>query len=599
MAKISARQTTDIGYTGTTGGRISWINQAGSAGKGLVSLGSSVEKSANALAKAFDDSISEAQRQQQVDILKSAYINWDTITNQNLRNGGVGLDQNGVPSSNFELGSLAPTSIENHKTWYEENVSQDLDPFARSEFNVWFAEKQRAAYDLALKLDREHKTTKLLSEDESIFNTQMSVIMTAQSSSDVIAAYDLIQEMAEKPANYRDQKDWAKKLLTAESETRIRLAVLESFNEQGKSIDPSDLNNGYSAEEYRQAIGSILNHKDLTDSEKTTIRENLQPLLTLREKIEKIARDKVFVETNDDFYTQFIANKLTPDMIRSAFIGGRIDDAGQRYWMDQITGSKTLEKEKWEEHYWLLYDYINRGSFPLTDANSTGHYTFDPALDRNNIFRGEDLSAVITKAAQSFDIPMEYVVKLRDYAVNKSTANPLFKKKETAINYANDYFAVPVSPLDAMLSGQQLISREKMRKQAAQKKLFFASLLEKRLDEGFKEGKSWDSMLSVGDPDYIVFDVIKEINEQYQPEEDDTTIPAEDDTKYFWENWFSANEIADPSIPRAATENALALNVYGDSNHRLIVPEGLEDKFGWPDGKEPIENWLARTQGIV
>ena len=66
---IRSRQGTQIGYKGTSGGSVSWINQAGQAGRQLASLGNTIINSADNVSKIFDSEVSASEKKQQVDDL--------------------------------------------------------------------------------------------------------------------------------------------------------------------------------------------------------------------------------------------------------------------------------------------------------------------------------------------------------------------------------------------------------------------------------------------------------------------------------------------------------------------------------------------------
>lgn len=82
---IRARQGTQIGYKGTSGGSVSWINQAGQAGRQMAATGQKLINASSDIQKFFNNEVSESEVRQQVDDMQVAYLKQSRGWNKSIR----------------------------------------------------------------------------------------------------------------------------------------------------------------------------------------------------------------------------------------------------------------------------------------------------------------------------------------------------------------------------------------------------------------------------------------------------------------------------------------------------------------------------------
>jgi len=147
---IRARKGTQIGYRGTSGGSISWVNQAGQAGRQLASLGNTIINTADDVKKFFNDEVTESEVRQQVDDMQVAYLKQSRGWNKSIREGGSQLDENGIPTVDFDPNHFTNISNQNHDLFWKDQVEdKGYDPKAVSAFGVYFQNKAGEAFNTA------------------------------------------------------------------------------------------------------------------------------------------------------------------------------------------------------------------------------------------------------------------------------------------------------------------------------------------------------------------------------------------------------------------------------------------------------------------
>lgn len=236
---ISSRKPTSINYKGTTGGNLSWINQAGSAGKGAQKLGASIiDFSSNIknLAKKADDEMDASRVKQLNNERKANYLGSFNSYQAIHKQGGTNIDEQGVAGSSVGAGNNLSSFIDWDKRWNEENPLPDGNFSSFQVFRQQHIEKKVSSLQT---LDRNEKVIEMKSRDEALKLKLVSDINSANTADDVLAQMELSRGLEANP--YRDKKDQdAFTILVAKASIR-RLAEINAFSGQmNQSVYNSD-----------------------------------------------------------------------------------------------------------------------------------------------------------------------------------------------------------------------------------------------------------------------------------------------------------------------------------------------------------------------
>ena len=490
---IRSRQGTQIGYKGTSGGSISWVNQAGQAGRQMASLGHTIINAADDVKKLFNDEVSESEIRQQVDDMQVAYLKQSRAWHKNLREGGLAKDDNGVPTQEIDPNYYTNISDENHKKFWEDYVvGKGYDPKAVSAFGVYFQNKNQEAFNKADQWGMKQRYSKLRAKDAVNVQEHMVTISTDPLVENKHAAFEALRNMQLSGAPHRDGNEWENIMTKAQTSLTENIAITNAYGQQGRNLDPSDLTNGYTTQDYTTAIERINKDTTLTKKQKKTITDGMRSNRKTRIAVEKAAKATNDNAIQSNFSKLHSQNKLTVDMIENS----NIDFKQKMYWKKQLDGGT---KKPWKGDYNAIKDKILSGVWSETE----------------DVFR---TPAIVKQsgraAANEKNIPSDEVEKLMKDVDEFAKASPLASKKKSARDHAKSSFTAKLSTFERIMLGQSgkgVMASEVQ--EAAENKLWkFDTMLEQELAEGRKNGLTWNKMLSPNSPVYIVNDIIDTIN---------------------------------------------------------------------------------------
>ena len=617
---IRSRKSTEIGYRGTSGGSVSWINQAGQSGRQLASLGNTMINMADDVKKIFDDEVSQAEIRQQVDDMQVAYLKQSRSWHKDLKEGGFQLDENGVPSTELNPNYYTDISNQHHDTFWKEQVSnQDYDPKAVSAFGVYFQNKAQESFNKADKWGTERRYSKLKAKDVSNVQSHMVTITNDPSIENKNSAFDALQNMHLSGASHRNPKEWTGIMAKAQTALTKNIAITNAYGQQGRNLDPSDLINGYTVQDYSTAIERINADSTLTKDEKKAIVKGMTSNRKTRIAVEKTARATANNALHNEFSTLFRKNALTEDIVNNS----KISEDKRKYWIGELNGGTN---KPWKADFNNIGDRINSGTW----------------LKDNDIARTpEDVVDLVVEEAQNKNIPYPEVSKLMKRVRDESKASPITVKKKAARTHAKSMFSTKTEDLFSMLkagrAGGNQMAKE-IDAANASKLWKYDLLIEQELEEGLKNGRTWSKMLSPNSPDYIVNDIIDSINET---EPGSIPVPVEEDPSWasqfneFVSGIFSSDETqvkvdsngvtkvdeqgndvveavgvthevyGSSSVyktgvtyeqAKAQVDSQYAKETLNDVAGRIVYPEGHPGYSQFKDGVETWEHWKERKR---
>ena len=224
---IRARKGTQIGYKGTSGGSLSWVNQAGQAGRQMAALGNTIINSADDVSKIFDDEVSASEKKQQVDDLTVAYVKTMRNLQKDLQNGGFKLDANGIPEFELNPNYYTDISEQHHEKFWKDHVDgKDLDSEAVSAFGVYFQNKQQASFNDAATWGRTQRFTRLKAKDKTNLSALLLTIKTDKSIRNKNDAFDALNNIVQTSAPHRDSTEM-KNVFIAAKKALIESSAIE------------------------------------------------------------------------------------------------------------------------------------------------------------------------------------------------------------------------------------------------------------------------------------------------------------------------------------------------------------------------------------
>ncbi|HIO04691.1 MAG TPA: hypothetical protein EYN08_03595 [Gammaproteobacteria bacterium] len=610
---IRSRQGTQIGYKGTSGGSVSWINQAGQAGRQLASLGNTIINSADNVSKIFDSEVSASEKKQQVDDLTVAYLQQSRSWQKDLQNGGFKLDANGIPE--FELNPNYFTDISNQhheKFWKDYVDGKDLDSEAVSAFGVYFQNSQKASFNNAATWGRTQRFTRLKAKDTTNLSALLLTIKTDKSIRNKNDAFTALNNIVQTGAPHRDSAEM-KNVFIAAKKALIESSSIEiAFGQQGKNQVPSDIQNGYTAEDYTKAMANISEHPVLDRNQKLAIITNLESNRKLRVSIEKTNKATADNSIQTNFSKLHSEGKLTISLIENS----SIDFKQKMFWKGQLEGGS---KKPWKGDFNEIGNKINTGTWS----------------EENDIARTpEVIVAEVIKEAQLKGIPYLEINKLVTHVRAEAKLDPINVLKKSAEAHAKQVFQQKLTSFELIMMGQ-LGAKAKGAmaseiKAAQENKIWkFKSELNLQLAEGRKNGLTWNKMLSPNSPDYIVNDIIDNITNTEPKSIGDLGGQNEVEEESFFDNvidsvvdFFSSDDDEDAGSgvedniiheiygkksyfkkditfeqAKAKVDSKYAAEHYdGDMTQRITYPESHKGYSQYPEGRETLKAFKERMR---
>ena len=508
---IKARQGTQIGYRGTSGGSVSWINQAGQAGRQMAATGQKLINATSDIQKFFNNEVSESEVRQQVDDMQVAYLKQSRGWNKSIREGGAQLDENGVPTIDFDPNHFTNISNQNHDLFWKDQVAdKGYDPKAVSAFGVYFQNKASEAFNKADQYGMKQRYAKLRAKDNVNVQAHQTTISTDPLVENKQAAFDALTSMSLAGAPHRDATEWKGIMKNAHLSLVENTAITNAYGQQGRNLDPSDLVNGYTSQDYSNAVKRINEDVTLTKKQKKSITNDMRSNRKLRIAAEKTARATADNTIQTGFSSLHSKGKLTVAMIEDS----NIDFKQKMYWKKQLDGGTN---KPWKGDYNAIKDNILSGTWS----------------EENDIVRTpEDVKQAVRAAANEKNIPPDEVEKLMKDVDEFAKASPITARKKAARTHAKATFTAKLSTFEKLMLGQSGTSVMALEAQeASENKLWkFDTMLEQELEEGRQNGLTWSKMLSPNSPDYIVNDIIDTIN-NIEPETIEKPVVDEEESE--------------------------------------------------------------------
>ncbi len=601
---IRARKGTQIGYRGTSGGSISWVNQAGQSGRQMAALGNTIINTADDVNKFFNNEVTESEIRQQVDDMQVAYLKQSRGWNKSIREGGSQLDENGIPTVDFDPNHFTNISNQNHDLFWKDQVEdKGYDPKAVSAFGVYFQNKAGEAFNKADQWGMKQRYAKLKAKDNVNVQSHMVTISTDPLVENKQSAFEALTAMSLSGAPHRDAIEWKGIMKNAHSSLVKNIAITNAYGQQGRNLDPSDLVNGYTEQDYTNAIANINKDATLTKKQKKDIVTDMKSNRKTRIAVEKTARATADNATQSGFSALHSSGKLTLSMIENS----NIDFKQKMYWKGQLEGGA---KKPWKGDYNTIKDTILSGTWS----------------DDNDIVRTpEDVKQAVRTAANEKNIPADEVEKLMKDVDEVAKASPITAKKKSARKHAEKIFKAKLSTFEKLMLGQSnpgLMAKESQA--AADNKLWkYDTMIEQELKEGRKNGLTWSKMLSPNSPDYIVNEIIDAINTT-EPDIEEIPVVEEEDVSTIdsiidslsavGDYLFSDDDESDGvehevygkkatykqgvtyEHAKAQVDSQYAQDSYDDPTKRIIYPEEHEGYSQFPEGKETVEAYKKRMK---
>jgi len=576
---IRARQGTQIGYKGTSGGSVSWINQAGQAGRQMAATGREIIKASGQIQEFFNDEVSASEVRQQFDDLQVAYLKQSRGWYKSLREGGLAKDENGVVTQEINPNYYTDISNQNHEKFWQDYVTdKGYDSKAVSAFGVYFQNKGQEAFNKADQWGMKQRYAKLRVKDQTNIKEHMLTITTDPLVENKQSAFDALQNMHLSGAPHRDGNEWKNIMDKAQTELVENIAITNAYGQQGRNLDPSDLVNGYTEQDYTTAIKRINADATLTTDQKKGIVTGMKSNRKTRIAAETTARATADNATQTNFSALHSQGKLT----LAAIDNSNIDFKQKMYWKGQLEGGA---EKPWKGDYNTIKSQI------LTNTWS----------EENDIARTPDIvKQLVRVAASDKGVPPDEIEKLMKDVDEVAQASPITTKKKSARTHAKETFKAKLSTFERLMLGQANPgAMAKEAQAAADNKLWkFDTLLEKELKEGRANGLTWNKMLSPNSPDYVVNDIIDTINaiepeviKEAVSEEKKTTltenvIEAVSDFDTGAEKVFSKiSDLVSPDAP--VTDKKVVVQQVIDSGQTIHKVYGRASYF--PLGTTPIQ----------
>ena len=603
---IRSRKGTQIGYRGTTGGSLSWINQDGQAGRQIAATGSQMIRMADDVKKLFDDEVTESEIRQQVDQMQVSYLKQSRSWLKDMKQGGVGTDENGVPLKDLDPYFFTNISEQHHKSFWEDNVTgKGFDPKAVDAFGVWFESKAQESYAKADQWGTKQRYARLNARDDVTVREHLITIQTDPSIENKQTSFEALESMQLAGAPHRNPDAWRKIVDNAKQDLIVNTAIEHAYNQQGKNPDPSDLTNGYTVNDYSQAIKSINENETLTKTQKEKIIKSMASNRKTRLAVEKDAQAAADNAIQNEFSRLHSQNKLTLAQIENS----SIDYKQKMYWKKQLEGGT---KKPWKGDYNALKSQILSGTW----------------AEENDVVRKTNMvRQAVLKEAMAKGIPSDDIEKLMKDVTEVAKDSPITAKKKAALSHAKNVFNTKLSAFARLLTGQQNAGVLVQEAQAAADNNLpkFGIALESRLEEGRKNGITWDRMLTPGTNEYIVNDIIDDIN-KVEPEAVDVPEVEEEPgfvesvIEGYKEDFHKLGEFlwgeGDPEgvtyeiygtkntfkegvtyeHAKAQVDSQYAQETYGNPMNFITYPKEHPAYDQYENGVETIEAWEKRMQ---
>ena len=562
---IRARQGTQIGYKGTSGGSSGWINQAGASGRAALNMSSSITSAALQIQKAFDDDMDQSEIRQQVQDMDSGLSKMSQKWNE--------ARYDPTYLSNNEKGFWQKREETQWGAAWEE-LTAGKDDKAVSEFGVIFNDKFNAAYESAGVFGRKQRFARLSANDQTNHSAFLETIKTSPSVQQKQEAFDGINNMFTEALSgsvvHRDVAKWTKLNDDAKADLAFFSAYENALGGLGLEVNPNNMETGYTAAHYDQAIININNDESIGEPDRKKLRQFFKDNLGLRIKAEKRQNNINLESLEKSLSKKFIAGELTIQDVEA--VSGGLPSGRDMYWFNQL-------KEKGVYHWTPLFQDIKRKIQDGTVAK-INDVTKDP----------HEVERLVRAAAKN--MPVEEVDKLIKAIVDKSKNSELSLSMNTATDHARRVFSGPLSGMEKYMTAEGKLNVFKNKMAAADDKVTaFDQQLETMLKEGEKAGKTWMSMLDFNSPDYIVDTLINSINGTMPDEKPDDpsymtpTQKFDDDRTTFWEDvkdWYGGDDAkADVVLDEKGNviesgKNQMIIELYGRNSH---FPEGTTYEY--------------------
>lgn len=631
---IKTRGRTAIGFTGTTGGSLSWINQAGAAGKAQQKLGQQIIEASTSLYKAFDEEMDRNEIQQQADTLRMEYSKASRVWGDQMRSGGSAADANGVPTNEFDTSAFTDIVDTQHNNFWRDHVeeNQNLHPDAVAKFGAWFEANRNTSWTRASEWGRAHRASRMKANDLVIAEEHAKTIRensVVEEKEEAFAAIDaMFVDSLEGKATHRDLTTWSKIRSKAQEELDFYSAYENALGQRGLNVDPNDLEDGYQEADYANAI-AYLQELDNEPGLGETERKKLITFFDKNMKLRAAATKKATLEAHELVQKELSRKYATDKLTINDVLNAGLTSEREMYWVGQLEKKAKVEKKGKVEKSWKADFNTIKSSIQSGTYGEGAEFT-------NNVIRTPwEVKQMVRDIAYDLGIPPEETEKLMKDIDEIGKGHPITESKKRARKHAERTFKGKVSIIDAIVAGQasgtalDLNTILGERATAAEDRLYrFDALLDERLDEGFKQRKSWMQMLTPGtekrpNPDYIVDDLIDEINETTpdhvdQPKEEPPEAMASvggvsiwDDVQE-WYNHFTREPTTKeytvygntihvpldevPEISKARVDSHFAWIYSGDPRKAVVFPEGHPGYHQYPDG---IESLNARNKRLM
>jgi len=614
---IGQRNRTTIGYQGTTGGRLSWVNQAGVEGRGKAGLGNTLMSVASGIEKIFDDELDASEEAQQYQQLQT---NWNTQKNywiKIFKDGGSNLDAQGIPTEILNPNQYINFLEGLRSQWDKDYIDgKNYPPAVLDRFLAWQSADFGALYENVDNWGRQRRVAKLISQDTITLQGIENTIINDHTVEGKVAAFDIYVAMYETTndggAPWRDLPQMAVTRKKLEVMLEYYSTLERALGQEGKNRNPNDLVSGYNSTEYQQAKDYIYNDKNLSKGNREKLEKYFGDLYSLRVDVENTEKLKAEAKKEDYASNLLAEDLLTPDIINALFT----DEGSIKYWFGELYGKRG---QSWLSDFERILELIQSGTFKTPNDISRDIY---------------EVIKLIRTEAKNRGIPSPEVTKLIA-AVNLAYSDSeLTAMKKFVTNYARVIF---IGDTD-MLAGFGWVEGLPINKQAASvdRKLYdFINILNKRLDQGWNLGLTWYQMLDYEDDNYIVDTIINQVNGVLN---ESGNVTGGDVLEKEESGWFPKDTTFEQVMPMLSSivdwvvggqtvdsAKAITYNIYNESQAyqagttpeqaKFIMDTRLAGYIGeipkqltfpkehpgykqWPFGREPISVYEERIKYI-
>jgi hypothetical protein len=608
--QISERRTSNIGYTGTIGGRASWINESQTVGRAAANLGDTIVKSAKQLYDAFDTSLTVAEKNQEINQLTSNYTKSSKHWSNTLKNGGFNPDENGVMTQIIKPMDYQKNVEDWHKEWYKDNVlNKNIDLELKSKFDVFFQSKQSEMYGNAGNYARNRRYAVLQSKSAIQLADATRTIFgdgSVKNKEDAFSPVEnMYQDMISGLSPHLDPNAFTPQYLKLKSDLIYYSEREKMLGSKSMSNNP-EAANGYTSKDYETLIARIPINDKLDAVQKNKLLTEATKKFNSRLKVEKIVKAENLAEVQRNLQLLRSNGDLTEQDIFDA----KLPNAEHNAWK-RILNNK--ENPQWKKAFNRIYLKIQSGTLYANEDVSK-----DPAKVKREVH-----NLIIQWNIDPKD-GGKVLLDLIDETAKEST---LTASISYASKYAGKLFGVDNDYMFA--NGQLTVSSGS--NNSDQKLHAFNMELRSLLKAGVSKGDTWLDMLDPASDRYIVGKLIRQIDKNYEKYDPDkvpsnsmSAVQAADDNTIMqnFKDWYYAeNTEQDRSFTK---ENSRFVDIYGvrtqvgidvddvqalahfNATYAMKNLKNPNDRIEWPtdhpaykiNRKETISQWLARKSLI-